>query len=317
MLLTALPYAVLKVDRGIRALLRGFGGVPLLIFLLALGASVPLIIEGAQQQPLQQTVSSIRGGTSALSTWVRMDGRIVQLPSPSGTEILSLLIESNGDAILLISSRPVDDLTMITGHLGTSSGVDEMIQRMNPPGLPDNLDIVDNYHVTVDAQIVPEEHRTWIEVWLPLAVAALLLVGYLVGYPLLTRDRRPRPPSAEPLAVGEGVAVRIVDRDAEASVRSAAQPGSFTRLERKSEGDPHFAVTMRDVPGPIHLYRHSWSWERPGTLWFVGERQRVLQVHDWGLELILAFESEADRDRVRASLVATPPQPAGTALTGA
>jgi hypothetical protein len=308
MLLTAIPYAVLKVDRGIRSVLRGFGGVPLLIVLLVVGASVPLLIEGARQQPLNQTVSSLRGGTSALATWVRMKGRIVPLGSPSGTQDLSLLIEPNGDAILLISTTPIDDLTMITGHLGTSSGVGDMVRRVDPPGLPDNLNVLDGYHVKVDDQIVPEEQRSWIEAWLPLGLAGLLLVGYLLGYPLLTRDRRRGAATAEPLAVGESVAVRVVDRDAELGVRSAAQPGRFKRLERRAESDPHFAVTMDGVSGSVHLYRHTWSWERPGTLWFVAERQRVLQVHDWGLELILAFASDADRDRVRASLAATPPQ---------
>jgi hypothetical protein len=308
MFLAALPYAVRQLDRGIRSVLR-FGGVWLLIFVLAVVALVPLLIEGARQQPLNQSVDDLRDGTSGLSGWVRLYGDIVDLDTHTGAQSRSLLINESGDAILLVANRSLADVTMVTGHVALSSGLAENIKGANYPGLPDDLDIVDSYLVNVDDQIVPPENRSWAESWVPGIAAALLLAGMLAGYPLLVTGRGAPRTGGPVVAEGEAVPVRLVDRADETGLRSSARPATFQRVARAGDEEPFFRLVLDDEPGSVDLYRHAWSWERPGTLWFVTERMPVLTVHDWGLDLLLGFDSQAARDRVLATLAAVPPQP--------
>ncbi|HEX6128974.1 MAG TPA: hypothetical protein VF071_08145, partial [Candidatus Limnocylindria bacterium] len=58
-LLAAIPYAVLQLDRGIRWLLRGFGGVTLLIVVLLGAAAVAPAIEASEVQPIGQSVDEL------------------------------------------------------------------------------------------------------------------------------------------------------------------------------------------------------------------------------------------------------------------
>lgn len=307
-LVAAIPFAVLRIDMAVRRALRGFGGVWLVVLLLLAGASVPLFIEGSRQQPIAESVDGLRDGVSSLSSWVRMSGRIVTLTSPenvaSGQSVQSLLIEPSGDAILMTSRRPLDRLTEVTGRVANSANADATARSIGGPRVPDQeLDIVDRYVLTVDDPIVPQQDRDWTLVWLLSIVAGVLVVGRLVGYPVIRVRRDQRPPDARPLQEGEAISVRAVEPEREMAARLVAPRGELRRLARVAADDPYFALVVEGRPRPVLFRRDRWSSAQPGTLWTVGERLPVVHLRDWGIEVLLATDDEADQQRMVASFL--------------
>jgi hypothetical protein len=308
--LAAIPYAVMQLDRWLRRLLRGFGGVPLLILALLVGAAIPPVIEGSEQQPLGQTVDDLRDGVSALSGWVRVQGEITTLSPPrdveSGFEIRSLLVEPSGDAVLLLSQEPIDHLTEITGRVSQSGNAGDTARGIGGPRFPaGEIDVIDRYLVRVDDPIVPPENRSWWLVWLLIGAAAVLFVGYRIGYPIV-RVRREEAAAAgagEPLAVGEELPVQLIETGEETGARLKGSWSTLRRLPRNDPGDPYFEMRVEGQPRPILFKRHRWSRAMPGTLTTLGERIPIVHLHDWGVEVLLGLRTEADRDRLLASFV--------------
>jgi len=309
LLISAIPYAVLQIDRGVRRALRGFGGIWLVILLVLAGASVPLFIEGSRQQPIAETVDGLRDGVSSLSSWVRMSGRIVTLTSPksvaAGQQVQSLLIEDSGDAILMTSQRTLDDLIEVTGRVSNSADADGTARRIGGPRLPDeDLDIVDRYVLTVDDPIVPQQDRDWTLVWVLVIGTGLLVAGRLIGYPVIRLSREASvQAAARPLAVGEAVSLRVVEPERETARRLVAPRGELRRLPRTAPDDPYFSLSIEGRSRPLLFRRHRWSSAAAGTLWTIDEQVPVIHLRDWGIEVLLALDSQADRARVLASFL--------------
>jgi hypothetical protein len=307
--LAAIPYAVLQLDRAIRWLLRGFGGVTLLIVLLLGAAAVAPAIEASEVQPIGQSVDELRDGVSALSGWVRMRGEITTLTSPqaveAGQQVQSLLVEPTGDAIVLLSPGPLDHLGEITGHVSNSANAAQTARRVGGPRFPaGDLDVIDRYVITVDDPIVPAEERSWWLVWSLLIAAAVLFIGQRVGYPVMRLERdRAAADGARPLAVGEEIAVRVLEPQDETGPRLRGPRGRLQRLERRDPSDPYFSLQVEDQDRPTLFRRHRWSRATPGTLWTLAERLPVVHLHDWGIEVVLGLGTDAERERLLASFV--------------
>jgi hypothetical protein len=306
---TVIPYAVKQLDRGLRRVLRGFGGVPLLAFVLLAVAAIPPVIEASEQQPLLQSVDQVRDGVSRLAGWVRIRGDIVTLSPQRDVEanyqVFSLLVEESGDAIMLLSGDPVDHLDEITGRLGLSGDAGESSRNIGGPRFPaGEIDVVDSYIVRVDDPVVPPENRSWLLVWVLIGVAGGLLVAYRIGYPVVRvrRDAAIRAPAAaRPLGAGEEMAVRLVEPQEETGPKLQAPSGRLRRLPRNDPADPYFELVVDGQPRPIQFRRHRWSRAMPGSITTLGERLPIVHLHDWGIEVMLALASETDRDRLLAS----------------
>ncbi len=307
-LLAIVPYLVLQVDRGVRTVLRGFGGVPLLIMVLLAAASVPLIVEGSKQQPISETVDGLRDGVSSLSSWVRMDGRIVTLTSPEnvarGQQVQSLLVEPSGDAIVLNSHRVVDNLTEVTGRVNNSANMSVTAERIGGPRFPSEAtDVIDRYVLGVDDPIVPQDNRNWTPVWLLVIAAAVLLVGRWMGYPVIRLGSPRVRAGVRPLTPGERLRLRAVEPENETGTGLGAPRAELRRLRRNRPDDPYFALTTAAHDRTLAFRRHRWSTASAGRLWTVTESAPVVQLRDWGIEVLLALDSEADRERLLASFL--------------
>ncbi len=308
MLLAIIPYLVLQIDRGVRAVLRGFGGAPLLIVVLLAAASVPLIVEGSKQQPISETVDGLRDGVSTLSSWVRMDGRIVTLTSPEnvarGQGVQSLLVEPSGDAIVLTSHRVLDNLTQVTGRVNNSANMSATAERIGGPRFPgDATDVIDRYVLGVDDPIVPQDNRNWTPVWVLVIAAAVLLVGRWVGYPVVRLGPARMPAGARPLAPGETLGLRAVEPESETGTMLRAPRAELRRLQRNLPDDPYFALETATHDRALAFRRHRWSTASAGRLWTVSASVPVVQLRDWGIEVLLALDSDADRERLLASFL--------------
>lgn len=308
-LLATVPWLVLQIDRGIRAALRGFGGVPLLIFLLIVAGSVPLVMEGSRQQPLSETVDGLRGGVSSFASWVRMDGQIITLTSPEnvarGQQVQSLLVEPTGDAIVMTSTHVIDDLTEVTGRVAGSANMGEVARSIGGERFPSGeIDVIDRWILNVDDPIVPPDNRNWTPVWVLGIAAGVLLVGLWVGYPVVRLRPVGAAGEARRLAPGETLALRVVEKEDETGTRLVAPRAELRRLERRGPDDPYFSLTTADHDRALSFRRHRWSSAAAGQLWMVGDSAPVVQLRDWGIEVLLALDSEADRQRLLASFLA-------------
>jgi len=308
----------MQLDRGIRRVIR-FGGVWVVVSVLLLAAAIPASIEASERQPLGQRVDDLRDGFSALSGWVRMTGEITTLTSPTavagGQQVQSLLVEPSGDAILLLANRELDELTEITGQVSNSANAADTARRVGGPRFPvGDLEVIDRYVITVDDPIVPADRQTWAPVWVALGVAAVLVVGRRVGYPVVRlRPDAPPPAGPRPLAVGEPMDVRPLEPQEETGPSLAAPWGRLERVPRHRHTDPYFELRIPGQERPIQFRRHRWSRATPGTLWTIRERVPVVHLHDWGIEVVLALRSEADRDRLLASFALDDEAPEGAA----
>jgi hypothetical protein len=318
--LAAIPYAVMQLDRGLRRALRGFGSVPLLIFVLLVAATIPPVIEGSEQQPLQQSVDDLRDGVSGLTGWVRMRGEVTTLSPPRdierGFEVRSLLVEPSGDAVLLLSQDPVDHLTEITGRASQSGTAGDTARGIGGPRFPaGEIDVIDRYLVRVDDPVVPPENRSWWLVWSLLGAAVLLFIGYRVGYPIVRvrRDEAVVAEGARPLEVDEEMAVRLLEPQEETRPGLRAPWARLRRLPRNDPADPYFELRVEGQARPILFKRHRWSRAMPGTITTVRERAPIVHLHDWAIEVVLALRSEADRDRLLASFAIEEPEPVAVA----
>jgi hypothetical protein len=305
MILAAIPYAVLQLDRGIRRVLGGFGGVPLLIFLLLALAVVPPVIEASERQPIGQNVDDLRDGVSSLSSWVRMDGEITTLSPPdsvaAGQLVQSLLVEPSGDAVVLLSPDPIDHLTEITGRVQPSADMEATSRRVGGERFPaGELEVIDRFNIAVDDPIVPAEQRSWTLVWALLAAAAILFIGYRVGYPVVRLRRDAPVPMAVPLAIEEEMEVRLVEPQLETGPALGGPWGRLRRVPRQRDTDPYFELRV-EGQRPIEFRRHRWSRATPATLTSLRDRMPAVHLHDWGIEVILGLRSETDRDRLLAS----------------
>jgi hypothetical protein len=306
MVVAGVPYLVMQLDRGLRWLLRGIAGVWIVIVLLVAAAMVGPIVEASQQQPQGQSVDDLRDGVSSLSSWVRMEGRIVTLSAPqsveAGQQVQSLLVEPSGDAIVLISARPIDDLSEITGRVQNSANMDSTARSVGGPRFPEgNIEVIDRYNVAVDDPIVPPDQRDWTSVWIAVLAAGVLLVAHRVGYPVIRLRRDADPAAGRPLEVGEEMRVRLVDPADETGPRLTAPRGLLRRLPRTEPTDPYFEMRLDGGDRPILFRRHRWSRATPGTVTTLAETVPIVHLHDWGIEVVLALESQADRDRLLAS----------------
>jgi len=233
--LALLGYLAARVDALLRPLLARFGirisGVWLVALLLLLAAAVPTYFEAIRVSPQGVSIDQITDRSlSALTSWVRLDGRVVTVRDARGTtagnSVTSVLIDAQGNGIMLNSKEPVDGRKNITGQAANSPGAGDILRGMAPPGLLDGVDVSPNGLVLVDDVPPPESTTPWWLIYALLILAAALIGGLLIGYPVFGPER---PRSRQPLASGKTVRVASTPSCGAAAVRprsGSARPGS-------------------------------------------------------------------------------------------
>lgn len=308
-LLALLGYLAARVDALTSPLLRGLrlriSGVWLLVALLLIGAAVPTFIEAARRSPQGVTIDQITNRSlSALTSWVRLEGEVVTLrddrATSAGYAVTSVLI-ADGKAIALHSSVPVDGRPSITGQAANSPRIGQQISELAPPGLLDGIEVSPNGLLLVDDVPPPESATPWWLVYLASAVAAALIVGRVVGYPVFgaTPPRR-----AEALRAGESLPVGV-EGELRRTGRTSAVPFGAARVsagDERGELRLQIAPTERVPAHEVRLRRDMWTSLTPGRLYTVGEAMPALQVRSFALHGTISFGSVADRDRSAALL---------------
>jgi hypothetical protein len=280
--------------------------------LLLILAAAPIVAPMFQAQPQDVTIQQILdGGVTESSRWVRLQGRVVPLTEAPADEPGSYgLFVDAADTLQAIVVRSGGQITRaastaITGHLaGAIVAVEEDLPlEATVFGAPPA--IIPNLVVQLDEAALPERIVLWPLSILPLLLAAVLVVGAAVGYPVF------RPTSevdvvSSPLAPGERVPAAFAGRLGP-MVRDLADPGAALIVVRPGpSGNVLTAQPLSDderpAPPPVPI-GGGWSRGRIGWVYTVSEAVPALRLRAESIDATLLFAKTGERDRV-AGLIA-------------
>jgi hypothetical protein len=285
---------------------------PSLAVVLVLLAALPILLPFFEAQPEDVEVQQIFDGTvSNPEGWVRLHGRISPLrESPTGQDgSFALLVDAVNQlrAVVVESSDELEALesTTVTGTI-LARGVsveEELPIEATVFGTPPR--IVPNRVVILDAVPAPLRSVPWPLAIVPILVAAILVIGSRVGYPIF------RPASsidvlATPLSPGERIPSAYGGRIGPNRARLAEPAGVLLLVRRGTRGNLLTAQPLADgdgpAPAPVTI-GGSWSSGAIGTVHTVRETVAALHVRSELVDATFLFARMAERDRV-AALVA-------------
>lgn len=279
---------------------------------LALLALAPIVAPLLDPQPQDVTVQEvIDGAVDAPAGWVRLRGRTVPLAeSPTGERGRFGLLVDEADtlrAIVLRADAPVDARasTMVTGRLAPAAVIveEQLPIEATVAGTPPN--VVADRVVDLDAEPKPERVVHWPLSIPPALLAAMLLVGVRVGYPIFR-------PSTEidvvsgPLGPGERLPAAYGGRIGP-NVRDLADAGPVLLIVRRGPmGNVLTAQPLAEsgevAPQPVEI-GGGWTSGRVGYVSTINETVPALIVRSELVDATFLFARTSERDRV-ARLVA-------------
>src|SRR5687768_12629295 len=272
-----------QVGRPFRATpLRRLGRAPALVVgvLLIGAAAAPLVIPQLDPRPQDVTVQEIIDGQVVeASGWVRLEGRVVPLrDSPTGERgIFALLVDGTDTlrSIVVRAAEPLDAAgsAMVTGHLATVAVVveEELPIEATVAGTPPQ--VAGDQLIDLDATRKPERVVLWPISILPALLAAALLIGARVGYPIF-RPATEIDVLAGPLGPGERLPAAY-GGSIGPNERDLADPGGVLLLVRRgTSGNLLTAQPLADAgrvaPAPVTI-GGSWTSGRLGYVYAISE----------------------------------------------
>ncbi|MGQ0608399.1 MAG: hypothetical protein ACT4OQ_08060 [Chloroflexota bacterium] len=287
------------------------GNAPILAVAAVLGvlAAVPVVVPLLDPQPEDVTVQQIfDGATTHPDGWLRLRGRITLLDdSPTGMPgSYALLVDADNPlrAVVVEASDDLEalDHTAVTGTLtARGASVEEALPiEATVAGTPPR--IVADRVVVLDAAPVPVRAILWPVAIPPLLLAALLLVGTRVGYPVF------RPTSdidvlAKPLAPGERIPSAYGGRIGPNQAELADPAGVLLLVRRGPHGNLLTAQPLPEgdapAPAPVTI-GGSWTRGRTGSVHTARETVAALNVRSELVDATFLFARTAERDRVAA-----------------
>lgn len=278
--------------------------------LLVIVAALPIVIPQLDPQPQDATVQEVvDGAVTEPAGWIRLQAHVIVPLSEAPTDErgrYGLLVDETDElrAIVLRSEQPItaDESTAITGHLAEATVVVEedlpieaTVAGTPPTVVPDRL-------LELDPTPKPVRVVLWPLSIPPLLLAAMLVVGSRVGYPVF------RPTSeidvlTGPLGPGERLPAAYGGRIGP-NVRALADPGGALLLVRRGpKGNLLTAQPLADdggvAPAPVTI-GGSWTSGRIGYVYTVSETVAALLIRSELVDATFLFARRAERDRVAA-----------------
>lgn len=278
--------------------------------LLVIVAALPIVIPQLDPQPQDATIQEVvDGAVTEPAGWIRLQAHVIVPLSEAPTDErgrYGLLVDETDElrAIVLRSEQPItaDESTAITGHLAEATVVVEedlpiaaTVAGTPPTVVPDRL-------LELDPTPKPVRVVLWPLSIPPLLLAAMLVVGSRVGYPVF------RPTSeidvlTGPLGPGERLPAAYGGRIGP-NVRALADPGGALLLVRRGpKGNLLTAQPLADdggvAPAPVTI-GGSWTSGRIGYVYTVSETVAALLIRSELVDATFLFARRAERDRVAA-----------------
>lgn len=277
--------------------------------LLIGAAAAPLVIPQLHPQPQDATVQDIIDGEVVEpSGWVRVEGRVVPLAdSPTGERgSFALLVDGTDTlrSIVVRAGEPMDAAgsAVVTGHLATVPVVveEELPIEATVAGTPPQI-VADQL---IELDTIPKQERVvlWPISILPALLAAALLIGARVGYPIF-RAATEIDVLSGPLGPGERLPAAYGGRIGP-NERELADPGGVLLLVRRAaSGNLLTAQPLADdggvAPAPINI-GGSWTGGRLGYVYTASETVPALVIRSELVDATFLFARTAERDRVAA-----------------
>lgn len=278
--------------------------------LLVIVAALPIVIPQLDPQPQDATVQEVvDGAVTEPAGWIRLQAHVIVPLSEAPTDErgrYGLLVDETDElrAIVLRSEQPItaDESTAITGHLAEATVVVEedlpieaTVAGTPPTVVPDRL-------LELDPTPKPVRVVLWPLSIPPLLLAAMLVVGSRVGYPVF-RTTSEIDVLTGPLGPGERLPAAYGGRIGP-NVRALADPGGALLLVRRGpKGNLLTAQPLADdggvAPAPVTI-GGSWTSGRIGYVYTVSETVAALLIRSELVDATFLFARRAERDRVAA-----------------
>lgn len=303
---TRRPFDGTRLGRASRLL------APALAVLLLAVAALPIVLPLLEPQPEDVTVQRIfDGAVDHPDAWVRLRGRITPLQdSPTGRPgAFALLVDAANPLRAIVVESPdrleARETATVTGTLAQQGAIveEDLPIEATVAGTPPR--IVPDRVVVLDEVPAPVRSVPWPLALPPIILAAALVIGSRVGYPIF------RPAShvdvlASPLSPGERIPSAYGGRIGPNRADLADPAGVLLLVRRGTQGNLLTAQPLTEgggpSPAPVTI-GGSWTSGAVGTVHTVRETVDALHVRSELVDAIFLFARMGERDRV-ASLVA-------------
>jgi hypothetical protein len=260
-------------------------GTWLIVIGLVMVSLIWTYLIGSSPRPTDLTFEDVRTGSiPAMTSWVRIEGDL--RPYPNSDPLYELHDTAEPSLYLIV----ITDAPLPLGH-----------QVMTGQISPTTGETTGNIgSLDADIPAVPKRNEPFALIWLPAGVAAMILLGRRLGYPIIRRERR-RPVHGPPLGPDEvltatqsgriGSEVRTLDaaRACEVAVRRGSEAHDIVLTDTANRRE-HLVRVRRSVPvTPLRVCHVTGC--RPGLL-----------VHAQGVDLVLVIPQRPDRDRLLNTL---------------
>ena len=301
------------VGRAFRArpLSRLRPAAPIVLAVLLLGvAAVPLVVPLFTPDADDATVQAIiDGDVDEPNTWIRLHGKVVRLTEPPSDRPggYALLVDEANELRAIVvraDGQPeATESTFVTGHLVAEPVVideDDLPIEATVFGAPPQ--IVTDHVVELDPMPKPARVTPWPLAIPPLILAAMLIIGARVGYPVF-RSSTEVDVLSVPLGPGERLLAAWGGRLGE-HVRDLADPGGAILVVRPGpKGNLLTAQPLPDDGGPASppvAIGGGWTNGRTGYVYARSETVPALLVRSEVVDVIFLFTRTGERDRVAA-----------------
>jgi len=268
-----------------------------------------IVVPQLDAQPADLEVQALfDGAASEPGSWVRLDGRLVPLleaPTDAAGSY-GLLVDAANQlrSIVVRTDAPITSTqrTSVSGRIAEATVVVEedlpieaTVAGTPPRVIPDRL-------VQLDAVAKAARVVWWPLAVLPALLAALLVIGSRVGYPIF------RPTSvvdvlAAPLAPGERLPAAYGGRVGPNESDLADPSAALLLVRRGPQGNLLTAQPLPDdgqvAPPPVTI-GGGWTTGRIGDVHTVRETVPALRVRSELVDATFLFARTAERDRVAA-----------------
>jgi len=245
---------------------------------------------GSSTRPTDLTFEDIRTGSiPAMTSWARVEGDLRPYPNSDSLYQLHDTADPSLYLVVISDTRLPLGHQVMTGQISPTTGA-----------TTGNIGSLDP-----DIPAVPKRNEPFAIIWLPAGLAAFILLGRRLGYPVVRRER-PRPLHAPPLAPGERLRAQRSGRIGNDDVALAEAVACEVDVRRGD--DVHELVLIDDVPptvdqlaGQVIRVRRSVPTVRLKVCRTTACDRGVL-VHAQSADLVLVFRDRSDRDRLVTSL---------------
>jgi hypothetical protein len=249
------------------------------LFLLSL---IPVLIVGSTKQPNDVSLKDLETqNLPAGASWFRLQGDLREEPSASPYTYTLHDLTDDTRAVTVVSDTPLP------------TGTIEITGRQDGPSLRGTF-----LSIQADVPIEPVRHDPWLLYAIPAIIAAVIVIGWVRGYPVKRRDGGSTA-AVDQLHPGERLTATWGGWiSSESHALDAMAP---CEVEVSCDADV-CSMTITDADGVrIVPHRRASPKRRIRLCWTSGARHG-LDLHAPAADVVLAFDSETERDRFARSI---------------